>query len=95
MHCGLLNMEQQDRGHKRYAAVLNNGILQYFGEIFQKRTAERTMCFIICLHHNDSDLASTKLNGKSKSFFFATWGAILFILPRMFDITIRSLSSSM
>ena len=32
MHCGPLNLEQQDRGPKQYAAVLNYRKLQYFLE---------------------------------------------------------------
>ena len=56
---------------------LNNGTLQYFWNYPEE---DCNVLHIIRLHHNDSDLASTKLNGKSKSFFFASGGAKKFIL---------------
>ena len=100
MHCGLLNLEQQDRGCKQYADVFNyRRTLQYFLEISRRGRQDAQfsghVLHIISLHYHHSGLTATKLNGTLIKILFylpVSGLAILLILPRMFEITLRSLS---
>ena len=92
MHCGLLNLEQQDRGCKQYADVLNYRTLQYFLEISRRGRQDAQfsghVLHIISLHYHHSGLTATKLNGTLIKILFylpVSGLAILLILPRMFQ----------